>query len=941
MRSLSPHLRLSRTQIGSITHLRIIGALDESFAPEQLLQEAVGHVILDASRIERITSHGIRMWLQLVSRQPPGTLGLSLINAPSVIVDQLNLVEGFQGVTSVLSVLAACRCTGCKTEGVRVIDLNRDPAALAQGQVPDFECLACGMPMRLEDDPKELFSFLRHLRLKRPDPVVERYLQMLRPRAGEGEAAADTNSWKLIVDELTYFKLPSKVNAAVNVRRFGTDIEGRVAYDLGGVRAIEAEGAIRLLEIFKEAAATAEVVLWRMPISVLRIFAKARARPTVTVSTLAVPLECVRCGTVSDEKVDALTYVAEIKSGQPATRECPICGAPATLEIAHDLAGYLRLLKLSAPQPSIEALAHRALGQYLSAATSGTGEIEVPGEVPVMAAGPKLLRRIGRGGMAEVFLAKQTRAKGFEKYVVVKRVLAELAQNPEFVEMLFAEARANARLTHPNIVQIFDVGMEDGVAYIIMEYVRGTDVRRLLRMLKTKNVAIPLEHAMRIIADTSVGLHYAHSYVDPGGVQHPMVHRDVTPHNILISLDGAIKLADFGIAKVHDESGATQIGVLKGKLPYMSPESIAGRELDARHDVFALGVTTFELLTGDLPFGKDAGPATLHAIVNAPPKDPTQLNPNIPPELTALILAALEKDPDNRISSAGEFRDGVEAVMAHYGLSSSPNSVAQFFKAELGEALAEFDPNVSGSAQAATAVGNKPRKITGLLAAQGEGSPLPQQPKTQSQRLVPRAPTQPEQQAPPQPAEPSPAPDSSVRKARPAPKGSDSIWRWLVGAAIAAAISLGGGMMLIQRSEATASGDAAIINIHSGEELYVGGLRNEGAPRFSGSSALVAIAKDGRLLRFGTAQRGQVIDASSLIDAHNLPDNPAPATLTVLNGPQGCTLRVGDQRSPLSSLGVGIASGRVFEVALTCPDRPEMSWRVMAVPSQTVELQLD
>ncbi|HEX8436153.1 serine/threonine-protein kinase, partial [Archangium sp.] len=230
--------------------------------------------------------------------------------------------------------------------------------------------------------------------------------------------------------------------------------------------------------------------------------------------------------------------------------------------------------------------------------------------------------------------------------------------------------------------------------YILMEYIRGPDLKKLLNELRRKGLALPLEHALRIVAETAAGLHYAHAYVDPAGVPHPVVHRDVSPHNVLISLDGAIKLSDFGIAKVQGEEN-TQAGVLKGKISYISPEAAAGRPLDARNDVFALGVVLFELLTGTLPFKRDHDAATLNAIVREPAPVPSQLKPTIPQDVSDLILRALVKDPARRTPSAAALREEIEAVMAHHRLNSSPAAVAQFFKVTLGERLAEFGPVTS------------------------------------------------------------------------------------------------------------------------------------------------------------------------------------------------------------------------------------------------------
>ncbi len=411
------------------------------------------------------------------------------------------------------------------------------------------------------------------------------------------------------------------------------------------------------------------------------------------------PCECRNCGHEHQQRALASEYLAKLRANASPERECPICGGTARLPSVPQLLPLLgRSALVDRPMDDIEALEPRALSQYLFGSTNvdpsankgTTSDISSSIDNKL-----QIIRRLGQGGMAEVFLAKQVGVKGFEKFVVMKKILPQFAENSEFVDMLFAEARANARLTHPNVVQTFDVGMSGGVAYILMEYVRGPDLKKLLNELRRKGVALPLEHALRIVAETAAGLHYAHSYVDPAGVPHPVVHRDVSPHNVLISLDGAIKLSDFGIAKVQGEEN-TQAGVLKGKISYISPEAAAGRPLDARNDVFALGVVLFELLTGQLPFKRDHDAATLNAIVREPAPIPSQLRPTIPQDVSDLILRALVKDPARRTPSAAAMREEIEAVMAHHRLNSSPAAVAQFFKVTLGERLAEFGPVTSG-----------------------------------------------------------------------------------------------------------------------------------------------------------------------------------------------------------------------------------------------------
>src|ERR1044071_5019683 len=211
--------------------------------------------------------------------------------------------------------------------------------------------------------------------------------------------------------------------------------------------------------------------------------------------------------------------------------------------------------------------------------------------------------------MAEIFLARLPGVgiEGFEKLVVLKRILPQHALDPELLRMFLDEARLSATLTHPHVTEVYDVGAEGEAPFFAMEYVHGANVREMLRAEARRagraNAPLPLTHAVTIVAAAAEGLHYAHQRLGPGGEPLGIVHRDVSPSNVLASFDGAVKVSDFGIAKWAFQRTRTQEGTLKGKFAYMSPEQCRGRTVDARRDVFALGAILYELTTGAAPFG--------------------------------------------------------------------------------------------------------------------------------------------------------------------------------------------------------------------------------------------------------------------------------------------------------------------------------------------------
>jgi serine/threonine protein kinase len=278
-----------------------------------------------------------------------------------------------------------------------------------------------------------------------------------------------------------------------------------------------------------------------------------------------------------------------------------------------------------------------------------------------------LLKKLATGGMAEIYLAKQSGLEGFEKVVVLKRILSHLAQDEEFVSMFLDEARIAAKLSHPNIVQIYDLGKADGTYYIAMEYVSGRNVQHIITKQQERGEPVPVEHVCRVIAGVCDGLHYAHSRKDYDGTPLNIVHRDISPQNILVSFAGGVKVVDFGIAKASTQLAQTRAGVLKGKYAYMSPEQVRGAKIDARSDIFAVGLVFYEMLTGTRAFERDSSLKTLKAIVQEKPLNPRELNPEVPMEVVKLLSKALEKNPDRRYKTAQEMQLAIEDY-----LESSP-----------------------------------------------------------------------------------------------------------------------------------------------------------------------------------------------------------------------------------------------------------------------------
>jgi len=274
-----------------------------------------------------------------------------------------------------------------------------------------------------------------------------------------------------------------------------------------------------------------------------------------------------------------------------------------------------------------------------------------------------LLERVAVGGMAEVFKAKRSGVEGFEKIVAVKRILPHLSENKEFVDMFINEAKMVAGLTHPNIVQIFDLGRLEKTYYIAMEFIHGRDLRSILRRGKERGLRVPLDLSVHIVGKVCSALEFAHRKKDERGRPMMIVHRDVSPQNILISFEGEVKLTDFGIAKAATKASMTDAGALRGKLLYMSPEQAWGKRMDRRSDVFSLGIVFYEMVTEEKPFLGGSEMSILELVRECRVPPPSTVNPRIPEKLEKVIMKALERDPNHRYQDAFEMYRDLERVL--------------------------------------------------------------------------------------------------------------------------------------------------------------------------------------------------------------------------------------------------------------------------------------
>jgi len=363
-------------------------------------------------------------------------------------------------------------------------------------------------------------------------------------------------------------------------------------------------------------------------------------------------------------------------------------------------------------------------------------EPQVPGGSRIIGPGDvlgryELLLPVAAGGMAMVWAARLKGSRGFQKIVAVKTMLPKLSEDPQFEKMFLDEASLASRIHHPNVVEVLDLGEESGVLFIAMEWLDGAPLNQVMKAAKTAQ-GIPIPVAIHILTHAAEGLHAAHELRDDKGTLVGLVHRDVSPQNILVGYDGFTKMVDFGLAKATAlGDGATRAGQLKGKISYMAPEQVRGEPMDRRADVFALGVVLYAVTTGKHPFRRESEGATLFAISATDPAPAPSRFMSYPPELEAVLMKAIAKTPNDRYSSSLEFARALEQTLPEPERAHGGERVSIFVKTLLGtqheqsktalsEALRRAD-RMSMSPAQATMEGLSPAGTSGVSSLSAVG----------------------------------------------------------------------------------------------------------------------------------------------------------------------------------------------------------------------------
>jgi serine/threonine protein kinase len=296
----------------------------------------------------------------------------------------------------------------------------------------------------------------------------------------------------------------------------------------------------------------------------------------------------------------------------------------------------------------------------------------------------RVLERLASGGMAEVFIAESAGIEGFKKRVAIKRVLPNLSEKRRFIAMFLDEARLSAQLSHSNVVQVFDIGVGDNAYFIVMEYVDGADLKAVIEYMKRSGRAFPVEAAVYLAQKICEGLAYAHEATSPDGVHLKIVHRDMSPPNVLITKHGEVKIVDFGLAKASSQLEKSEAGIIKGKFSYLAPEAALGGDVDHRVDVFAVGIILWEMLSGRKLFQGDTDFQTVKLVQQAVVPPLSEINRAVPPELDRILARALARDMGQRYATARDFGRDLTSFLYRYGRPVGAYDIAELVRGAMG-----------------------------------------------------------------------------------------------------------------------------------------------------------------------------------------------------------------------------------------------------------------
>jgi tRNA A-37 threonylcarbamoyl transferase component Bud32 len=670
---LQTGFQVERVQARGGVLLRLRGVIDERMNGEELVAGLDGAVVFDLDGVLRITSFGVREWLLALRALRADYY--CFVKCRPMLVSQMNTVRRFAGSGEVISFYAPYECPRCCGAEERLLDLRQDYDIVVSLAPPPVMCRACNVPAEFDEVPEIYFDFARSARRPAPPATANEIIDGVR-----GPKRASLQIEKEIDEHVTALWISGDLETDGYFKRLADGLQGAAVVIADHVKNVTDAGAAALARFL--CTPDAEIYVARLPPKLVVPLAKAlRGTKGARVVSLCLPFSCTLC-----QRQTTLDLTeAHVRALQPSgtmALHCEHCSRPMAPAVTPAVLAAAATLPFCAAPP--------AVAEYLPAhrehpAVRADRESEVDGGNKELILGKYELGGVlGSGGMGDCYLAHHVGPGGFRRAVVLKKIRAGRVHEPGVVEQFLQEARLAARLSHPNIVQIFDLGKTGQEYFIAMEYVSGMDLRRLCLSAKAAGAVLPLHLGCRIVSDVLAALHAAHTHVDDAGRHSPIIHRDVSPDNVLISVDGNVKLTDFGIAKL-DDSMETTPGVRKGKIRYIAPEQVGSdaQALDPRRDIYAAGVILYECLALRPLFDHDNELAAIRAIVYEERPRLLSARADLPARIEEIFQKGVARDPKERYGTAQAFQRDLEQVIVDCGTPATSADLAAWIQGML------------------------------------------------------------------------------------------------------------------------------------------------------------------------------------------------------------------------------------------------------------------
>ena len=682
--------------LADVTLVTVVGVVDEHFAGFGTLGD---HKVLaiDVSAMTRMTSFGVRQWLKAKDAIPKSISDVYLLGCPTFFVDQLNMVLNFGGPARVLTVAAPYSCVACGAESAETIDVFANRSRLLSGNVPEKECSRCGGKLELDETPESYFSFVPKYAAATIQPSAAQALAVagLYTAATSSDTEKPPRIIKLVHGPVTYFRITGSIGSMFRARPLLVGAEGEIVIDLAEVDSVDASGMREWRRLLRSLASqVSAITLVDVGEALLSVAADSLTiAHSIAVSSVLVTYRCDECDRSAKESVP-LASLAQLPE-----LVCSTCGGTTRNRTPADVLAPLRTVTPIVPPASMKLIARRddVLSRAMTdanvamAGESATASLQAD---EMILGKYRIVRPLSAGGMAEVFLANQIGIGGFEKLVALKRIQSKLLETRHLaIDMFLNEAKIAGRLLHPNIVQVYDVGEAGGALYLAMEYVRGRDLRHVIKKLRRSHSKLPLAEACYIVREVARALHYAYWSTDHAGSRLQVVHRDVSPHNIILGYDGGVKLLDFGVA-MSSVTDSSEHSMIVGKWQYMSPEHTTNAAIDHRSDLFSLGVVLYLLCSGSMPFAGKEPRDIVMRIRNGELKPLVERVPSIPPPIAALVTRMLAPKPENRPQSGHAVVDELDDIARTYGLESSGTKIMELISTLFPEEKTEAEMTV-------------------------------------------------------------------------------------------------------------------------------------------------------------------------------------------------------------------------------------------------------